>query len=221
MSDEQQQNDYSDQHQPKQLETFPQQPLYCLNTQLPTELCNIIHRYMSKLPTDEGETYGSNNEGLRDTIVQWSDTNDWVGPFIYNYVKQANNHLFNYDIDGVYFNDVHMLTYNKDQWYGWHTDTNEMVSIAHAPPSHGSYLELPTTEYVRKLTFTLQLSDEDSYEGGDLLLALNDDLLDPITIPRTKGQMVIFDTRVKHMVKPVTKGTRHTLVGWAVGPRWK
>jgi len=33
--------------------------------------------------------------------------------------------------------------------------------------------------------------------------------------------MVIFDTRVKHMVKPVTKGTRHTLVGWAVGPRWK
>ena len=206
---------------PQPLEVFPQQPLYCLDTKLPQDLTTIIYNYCSKLDDDEGTTYGTNNEGLRDTTVRWCDTNDWVGPFIYNYIKQANNHLFKYDIDGVYFDDVHMLTYNKDQWYGWHTDTNEMASMGHEPPHHGTFLELPTSQYIRKLSFTLQLSEPSDYEGGDLLLALNDDLQDPITIPKTRGQMVIFDTRVKHMVKPVTKGTRHALVGWAVGPCWK
>ena len=50
---------------------------------------------------------------------------------------------------------------------------------------------------------------------------VNDDLEDPITLPKERGQMCIFDTRTKHRVLPVTKGTRHTLVGWAIGPRWK
>ena len=71
------------------------------------------------------------------------------------------------------------------------------------------------------LAFTLQLSDPDEYEGGDVELAVNDDLEDPITLPKERGQMCIFDTRTKHRVLPVTKGTRHTLVGWAIGPRWK
>ena len=33
--------------------------------------------------------------------------------------------------------------------------------------------------------------------------------------------MILFDSRTKHRVLKVTKGTRRSIVGWVVGPRWK
>ena len=202
------------------IQVFPQQPLYLLKSKLPKNLCNEIVDYFHTLPSQKATTVGY-QENLRDTTVTWCDTNDWGGPFMFNYLNHANSHLFQYDIDGCYFNQCHMLTYNPGQWYGWHTDTNEMDALAYEPPGHNKYLNYPMKEWVRKLAFTLQLSDPDEYEGGDVELAVNDDLEDPITLPKERGQMCIFDTRTKHRVLPVTKGTRHTLVGWAIGPRWK
>ena len=34
---------------------------------------------------------------------------------------------------------------------------------------------------------------------------------------RSKGSLVVFPSDVWHRVKPVTKGTRHSLVIWNVG----
>jgi len=40
-------------------------------------------------------------------------------------------------------------------------------------------------------------------------------------VPRQRGCIVLFDSRTQHRVLKVTKGTRKSLVGWTVGPRWK
>ena len=40
-------------------------------------------------------------------------------------------------------------------------------------------------------------------------------------IPRQRGTIVLFDSRTSHRVLKVTKGTRRSIVGWVVGPRWK
>ena len=40
-------------------------------------------------------------------------------------------------------------------------------------------------------------------------------------VPRKKGCIVLFDSRTMHRVQKVTKGTRKSIVGWTVGPRWK
>lgn len=65
----------------------------------------------------------------------------------------------------------------------------------------------------------MQLSDEDEYEGGEL------QLLDPTghlyTVPKERGTISIFDSRLSHRVRKVKSGCRKSLVGWVVGPRWR
>ena len=84
--------------------------------------------------------------------------------------------------------------------------------------AHLDYLN-KQTEYVRKLSFTLQLSDPDDYEGGnvELINEANENYI----APRQRGTIILFDSRTQHRVNKVTKGTRRSIVGWVVGPRWK
>ena len=74
-------------------------------------------------------------------------------------------------------------------------------------------------EMVRKLSFAMQLSDPDDYEGGNVQLL--DEAGNSYIVPRKRGTIVLFDSRTQHRVLKVTKGTRKSIVGWTVGPRWK
>ena len=76
---------------------------------------------------------------------------------------------------------------------------------------------LPTQ---RKLSVTVQLSNPDTYEGGDL------QFLDVGHHPkqenmRTQGTVCVFPSIIFHEVTPVTKGVRHSLAGWYEGPHWR
>ena len=66
----------------------------------------------------------------------------------------------------------------------------------------------------RKLCFILQLSDPTSYEGGDI------DLHNTPTDTegfRRQGTLVVFPGYWLHKISKVTKGTRHSVVGWVHG----
>jgi len=39
--------------------------------------------------------------------------------------------------------------------------------------------------------------------------------------PRRRGAVILFDSSARHRVNKVTKGTRKSLVGWAVGKKWQ
>ena len=65
----------------------------------------------------------------------------------------------------------------------------------------------------------MQLSDADDYEGGNVQMM--DEGGTSYIAPRTRGTIVLFDSRTQHRVLPVTKGVRKSIVGWTVGPRWK
>ena len=71
---------------------------------------------------------------------------------------------------------------------------------------------------VRKLSFSVQLSDPDSYKGGDLLLKISNE---PTSVKRTRGAVIFFPSYILHEVTPVKQGVRKSLVGWVTGPRWK
>jgi predicted 2-oxoglutarate/Fe(II)-dependent dioxygenase YbiX len=62
----------------------------------------------------------------------------------------------------------------------------------------------------RKLTCSIQLSNEQDYKGGDLLV-LNK------AMPRTRGTMVVFPSKFMHQVRPVISGNRCVLITWAWG----
>jgi PKHD-type hydroxylase len=71
---------------------------------------------------------------------------------------------------------------------------------------------------IRKLSFSIMLTDPEEYEGGELLLKSSSF---PIKTSNKKGTIVLFPSYVLHEVTPVTKGTRKTLVGWVLGPNFK
>ena len=72
---------------------------------------------------------------------------------------------------------------------------------------------------IRKLSFIMQLSDPDDYEGGNVILLTEGG--QKYVVPRQRGTVIIFDSRTMHCVNKVKKGLRKSLVAWAVGPRWK
>ena len=74
-------------------------------------------------------------------------------------------------------------------------------------------------EMVRKLSFAMQLSHPDDYEGGNVQLM--DEAGKSYIVPRRRGTIVLFDSRTQHRVHKVRKGVRKSIVGWCVGPRWK
>ncbi len=102
----------------------------------------------------------------------------------------------------------------KKQHYDWHCDSNELpYDKPDDPNTHGK---------IRKLSATISLVDSEEYEGGDFEFDFrNND--DGSNVPhvckeiKTKGSMVVFPSFVWHRVKPVTAGTRYSLVIWNLG----
>lgn len=71
-----------------------------------------------------------------------------------------------------------------------------------------------TIGMTRKLSFTMQLSDETEYAGGDVLIHSGNSV-----VSKKFGDITFFDSLIPHEVTPVTKGLRKSLVGWVIGPR--
>lgn len=61
------------------------------------------------------------------------------------------------------------------------------------------------------LSFTLFLSEPDSYDGGELVIHGADD---EISHKLPAGDMVVYPSGALHEVKPVTRGARTVCVGW-------
>ena len=124
-------------------------------------------------------------------------------------------------IDGE---SVQYTRYDVGQYYGWHNDAG--LQTQYKPVTVGGRLEgmgqdfvNENVELVRKLSFAMQLSDPDEYEGGNVQLM--DEAGKSYIAPRQRGSIMLFDSRTQHRVLKVTKGVRKSLVGWVLGPRWK
>lgn len=165
------------------------------------------------------------NRDKRSSKNAWVNTNHWSAGFIWNYIQKANRQNFLYDITNIDGDNMQFTQYNEGEFYGWHNDAGISCHYKPVSPSNNTfdtqvqdYLNV-NIELVRKLSFVLQLSDPDDYEGGNLQLLSEDGK--SYFAPRKRGTMIIFDSRTQHRVLKVTKGTRKSLVGWVVGPRWK
>ena len=62
---------------------------------------------------------------------------------------------------------------------------------------------------------SVQLTDRSEYTGGELLVLGRD------ICAKSKGSVTIFPSIFSHEVKPITSGTRWSLISWAWGPYWK
>ena len=114
--------------------------------------------------------------------------------------------IFDVDISGGIF-DIQHTEYQVDEHYNsWHTDT---------------HLHADSNASQRKLSISIQLSDPNDYEGGDLEFCDGNLSCIPREKLRGKGTVIIFPSFVTHRVTPVTKGVRHSLVSWCEGSAWR
>ena len=73
---------------------------------------------------------------------------------------------------------------------------------------------------VRKLSISIQLTNPEEYEGGELKLYDGDDE-EGIVMDKTQGTLIIFPSYVLHEVMPMNKGERNSLVTWITGKQFK
>jgi len=186
-------------------EEFSQDSIW-YHTKLPSVIVDEIEKEVSDVSLQDAKVFGDANSlvdnKLRSSQVSFIPGTSWVSAFCYYYVKRANAMNFKYDITDFYSGDCLQYTvYNEGQFYNWHVDSLGF--------EHG---------LVRKLSFSLQLSDENDYEGGDLQL-LNTVGNSSYFIPKERGTIIIFDSHIKHRVKKIRSGTRKSIVGWVLGPK--
>ena len=102
-------------------------------------------------------------------------------------------------------------------YYGWHCDSwTEPYKNMHSN-FNGK---------VRKLSVSVSLNDSSQYSGGELEFDFRN--RDPglkTTVQceeiKSPGTVVVFPSFLWHRVKPVTKGTRYSLVMWNLGTPFK
>tara|TARA_B100000524_G_scaffold324741_1_gene207300 strand:- start:266 stop:904 length:639 start_codon:yes stop_codon:yes gene_type:complete len=203
-------------------------------TDIPKDVVNILDKDLydnfdhemkdSKLHGDDL------NKEKRNSKNTWIPTTHWISGFLWHYVSKANRDNFLYDLSHIDGESMQYTRYGEGEYYKWHNDAG--IGIFYKPQMievvgektiddqdvHRDYLN-KQTELVRKLSFTLQLSGPDDYEGGNVefINEANENYI----APRDRGTMILFDSRTQHRVNKVTKGTRRSIVGWVVGPRWK
>ena len=194
-------------------------------TDIPEDVVTLIEKdLIEKYDDDMADSRLSGdhiNKDKRNSQNAWIPTNHWLGGFLWHYIERANRENFLYDITNIDAESIQYTKYSVGNFYTWHNDAG--LHTTYKPKSSGSspaqdFINL-NVENVRKLSFVLQLSNPDDYEGGNLQLI--DEEGKSYFAPRKRGSIIIFDSRTQHRVLKITKGERKSVVGWVVGPRWK
>ena len=202
---------------------------FCHFDTIPADLMDIIEADLSKNFDSQMQTSRlmGNAEVLdkRNSKNAWVPTTWWLGGLMWHYYKKANDEFFHYNIDQIDGESMQYTQYGLNERYDWHQD--EGVSSLYKPQASGNRNDQAivqdfingSSERIRKLSAIVQLANDDDYEGGATQIRDVDNTL--YTIPRERGTIVFFDSRLQHRAKTVTKGLRKSLITWAVGPRWK
>lgn len=178
---------------------------YCtINNMFTPEDCKEIIKIGKSYKSENGTIESGNNSNIRKSNVTWLPALDAKNETIYRKVCDAiisgNQSMFGFDL--TYIEDLQFTEYNKGSFYKSHKDAGF------------------NKNYSRKLSFILQLTDSSEYEGGDLVL-YDSSISEPCIADREIGTITLFPSYLVHEVTPITKGKRHSLVGWVNGPRFK
>jgi PKHD-type hydroxylase len=140
----------------------------------------------------------------RASSIAWLDPEepdyDWLYATLAAVVKQVNDEYFDFDLTHILPLQFTEYTAEQQGHYRAHLD------LGHSAPN-------------RKLSFSLQLSDPYSHEGGLLQFPYN--RTEPEAAPRARGKIIFFPSYMLHEVTAVTQGVRYSLVGWVAGPLFR
>jgi|TARA_R100000808_G_scaffold8057_1_gene23057 PKHD-type hydroxylase len=181
------------------------------------EEIKLIQEEAEKVPPQVGKTGkdGSTSEVFRKSEIRWLNGNQpytdgdtvhhgddfiWLYKKLWTMVEEANRNVWNFNLSHGRDAIQHTIYREGGGHYDWHMDCGAGM------------------QRQRKVSLTVQLTDGDDYEGGELQLWRGQSSLNA---PRGKGTVVIFPSYMMHRVTEVTKGTRESLVLWVGGDHYR
>ena len=165
-----------------------------------------IYKDVGELPFSKAATFANDDDkSTRSSSVKWIPQDEkwqWLYEKLMQLAVDANKELWNFDLisapELIQYTEYYA---SEEGHYDWHQDIG---------PGVGS---------LRKVSITVQLSDSDEYEGGDLQLWYGGN--SSINAERGAGVVVVFPSYLMHRVSKVTKGTRRSFVLWVGGQHYK
>ena len=177
------------------------------------ETCDKIIRDVQILPTQEARVGKKNenvNSSVRRTKIKFIHAGDWRFQYIFDLFWKtaisANDDFFLFHISRLNF--VQFAEYNSNE-------------LAEYKPHHDVFWLNDDAVYHRKLSAMIQLSDENSYDGGNFEIVDPSVSLTPLAEDiRKQGTILYIPSFIKHQVTQVTRGVRYSLVAWFEGKKW-
>lgn len=127
-----------------------------------------------------------------------SENTEWIFARVGSAVSSMNEEFFGFDLYGIESGLQFSRYEAPGGHYDWHIDRGFGTPV-------------------RKLSAVLQLSDPKDYKGGELEMTIGS----KTHMKRRRGTMAVFPSYILHRVRPVTEGTRYSLVAWAGGPAFR
>jgi len=144
------------------------------------------------ITSDGGTSFSTESRITKMKTIYPNSEFDWFFDKIEDLVKQVAPQ-FDIDVTGFY-EGAQVYDYPEGGFLDWHMDIGKGIMSD------------------RKLSISIQLSDGDSYDGGNL------EFLDTKSqAPRVQGASVVFSSYRMHRVSPVTRGHRKSIVTWVHG----
>lgn len=143
--------------------------------------------------------YRAKAERRRSRIV-WLDGSGetaWIQQRVVDIAQKVNQQVWQFELNRA--EPLQFARYAEAEHYDWHTDIGTGLPIL-----------------LRKLSLTVQLSDPEDYDGGNLQFQT---AMEPYAASRERGAAVLFPSYVMHRVTPVLRGERYSLVQWFLGDR--
>ena len=185
---------------------------YCdpyMNFSLSEQNLNLLTNLVYSFKEDEWSQDRYDYEDTKDyryvdIIGLCEDEDGDVYELVENLFEHVNDNNFDYEIHGDLI-DIQILRYKEGGNYNWHADYGISRNSKEG--------------MTRKLSMSIQLSDESAYEGGELEWI--DYSARHVTLAKNIGAGVVFDSRLPHKANPLKSGERFALIAWISGPPLK
>jgi PKHD-type hydroxylase len=168
------------------------------------EECQTIINVAKNKGLIQGKTFNNNKtKDVRDSKISWLypiDNIDWVFRRVTDITLNLNERFFKFNLFGI-------------------NEGFQFTNYQAPSGKYGKHVDRSTNIPVRKLSISIQLSNPEEYEGGEL--KLYDGGEEGTIMDKSQGTLVIFPSYVLHEVMPVTKGERNSLVTWVTGKQFK
>ena len=139
-----------------------------------------------------------NTDHIRRSKISWMKNKNlnWLYDKIGKRILEINREKWNFKLSKLDYFQYTEYDASYQGHFDWHLDIGN------------------TCNSTRKLSISIQLSDEKDYIGGELKFKnKNTDRI----ASKKKGSLIIFPSYILHKVEPVKKGNRKSLIIWFKG----